>query len=269
VGAADGDDAGEVGHAVAVEDVVGGAGADIEDEHAVLALFLAGDHVAGGEAGEDDLVDVEVEAADDVEHVADALLVAVDGPVADLDALAAEVLGIGDDAAVDAVGTAELLHEDAAGGQFLALGEIADAAQVGGLDHVVGGLHVHGGFVVEALEVAAALGEEDDVDVLAGLALGLLEGAVGAVAGGAEVDDAALHDAAGGALAAADDGKLALVVFADEDGDFRGADFDGADVGRVRAHVWNRAGRWETGKRRAARRASDGRAGRPRRRARA
>jgi hypothetical protein len=105
-----------------------------------------------------------------------------------------------------------------------------------GADHVVGRLHVHRGLVVETLEVPAGLGEEDQVDALAGLALGQLQRTVGAFAGGLVVHHHALDDTARLALTAADDGEFAAGIFADKDGDLGGADFDGADEGGARTH---------------------------------
>ena len=54
--------------------------------------------------------------------------------------------------------------------------EVADGPDVGRIDHVVGRLHVHRRLIVEALQVAAGLGEEHDVDRLAGFALGTAAG---------------------------------------------------------------------------------------------
>ena len=190
--------------------------------------------MARGQAGEHQLVHLQVEALDDVDQVGEALLLAVDGPIADLQPVPDEVEGAaGDQAAVDAEGAADVVDDGAAEGQLLRLGELADRGDVAGLDEVVRGLHVDGGLVVEALEVAAALGEEDPADALAGVPLGLLEGGVRAVAGRTVVDHGALDDAAGGDLGAADDGEFLAGVLADDDGDLGGADLDGTDVVRA------------------------------------
>ena len=197
----------------------------------MLALLGGGDHVAGGEAGEHQLVDLQVEALDHVDQVREPLFLAVDGPVADLEPVADEVEGAArDEAAVDAEGAADVVDHGAAERELLGLGEFADRGDVAGLDEVVGRLHVDGGLVVEALEVAAALGEEDPADALAGVAFRLLEGGVRAVAGRAVIDHGALDDPAGGDLGAADDGQFAAGVLADEDGDLGCADLDGTDV---------------------------------------
>jgi hypothetical protein len=116
-------------------------------------------------------------------------------------------------------------------GQVLGLRQLADRADVVLLDHVVGRLHVERGLVVEALQVAARLGEVHVVDPLVGVALGELERAVGALGRGPVVDDRALDDAPRGALAAPDDDDLAAGVFADERGDLGGPDLDRPDEG--------------------------------------
>ncbi len=80
-------------HAVAVEDVVGRTRADVDRQNAVLPLLGRGHHVARGEAREDKLAHLEIAAADHVDVVRQALLLAVHRPVADLELLADEVLG--------------------------------------------------------------------------------------------------------------------------------------------------------------------------------
>jgi hypothetical protein len=85
--------------------------------------------------------------------------------------------------------------------------------------------------------VPARLGEVDVVDPLVRVALGDLQGAVGALGRGPVVDDGALDDAPRGAFAAADDDDLAAGVFADKRRDLGGADFDGPYEGGLRAHV--------------------------------
>src|SRR5208283_2483193 len=94
---------------------------------------------------------------------------------------------------------------------------------------VVGRLHVDRRLVVESVEVAPALREEDAVDALAGVALGLLYRGLGAVARLLEIGDGTLDHAAGLALAAADDGHLAPGILSDEGRDLGGADLNGAD----------------------------------------
>jgi hypothetical protein len=69
-------------------------------------------------------------------------------------------------------------------GQVLGLRQVADRADVVRLDHVVGRLHVDGRLVVEALQVAAGLGEVHVVDALVRVALGELEGVVRALGRG-------------------------------------------------------------------------------------
>ena len=75
-----------------------------------------------------------------------------------------------------------MVDDHPARGKLLGLGQVADGADVVAVDHVVGRVDVDRGLVVEALEVPAGLGEEDGVDPLPGLALGLLQRAVRAVA---------------------------------------------------------------------------------------
>jgi hypothetical protein len=113
---------------------------------------------------------------------------------------------------------------------------IADGANVVATNHVIGRFHIDGRFVVKAFEVAAGLREKNELDAFTGITLGEFEGAVGTVAGGFIVDHGTLDDATGGAFATTDDVEIAAVVFADESGDFRGADFDGTDEGRLRTH---------------------------------
>jgi hypothetical protein len=88
------------------------------------------------------------------------------------------------------------MHHHPAGRELLRLGEIADRADIVAVDHVVGRLYVNGGFVIKTFEVAAGLGEENEFDAFAGVALGEFEGAVGAVAGGFIIYDRAFDDAA-------------------------------------------------------------------------
>jgi hypothetical protein len=240
-------DARRVRRAVAVEHVVGRAGADIEHEHAVLALLEGRHHVARGQAREHQFAHFQIEAADHVDVVRQPLLLPVHGPVADLEPLAHEVFRQRrDQTSVDPKRPADVVHHRATLGELLRLREIAHGADIRRLDHVVGRLHVHRGLVVETLQMPAGLREKHEVDALAGIALRLLQRAVRALARGLVVDDAALDDAARGALAAADDRELAPVVFADEDADFGGADFNGADEGGSRAHSFGLG--WELGK---------------------
>ena len=115
--------------------------------------------------------------------------------------------------------------------------ELADRADVVPVDHVVGRLHVDRGVVVEPLQMPPRLGQVHALDPLAGVALGLLKGAVGAGAGRLVVHDRPLDDPAGGTLAKADDGQLAAGPLAHEGCHLGGADFDGTDECVLRAHV--------------------------------
>ncbi len=237
VAAADGDDPGRVGRAVAVEDVVGRPRTDVDREYAVLALLEARHHVAGREAREHELADLQVESPDHVDVVGEPLLLAVDRPVADLELLADQVFGRGrDQAAVDAERPADVVDHHPAQGQVLGLRQVADGPDVVHLDHVVGRFDVDGGLVVEALQVAARLGQVDVVDALVRVALGELERAVGALRGRPVVDDRALDDPPGRALPAPDDDDLAPRELADEGRDLRGPDFDRPDECVLRAH---------------------------------
>ena len=128
------------------------------------------------------------------------------------------------------------MHYHPAGRQLFGFSEITNGADVVATNHVVRRLHVHGGFVVEAIEVTAGLGEEDELNAFAGVALSKLEGTVRAIARRLVINDGALDHAAGSAFTAADDGELPAVIFADQSGDFRGADFYGTDETRLRAH---------------------------------
>jgi hypothetical protein len=235
--AADGNDASDPRIPVAVEDVVGGAAADVEHEHAVAALLVGGDHRAGGEAGEDDLVDLQVEAVDEMNAVGDLPLVAVDSPIADVELAAGEVLRIRHGLAIEAEGAAQVLHHGALGRELLAARQIAHGGDVVAVDEVVGARDVHGALVVETVEVRAGLGKVDAVDAGAGLALGGLDGRVRAIAGRLHVDDGALDHALRGAGAQADDVEAAAAgEFADEGRNLVGADFDCADDSVLRDH---------------------------------
>jgi hypothetical protein len=89
-----------------------------------------------------------------------------------------------------------------------------------------------------AFAMSASLSEIDLVDTRAGTLLGGHESAVGGFAGGLEVGDRALDDAARLTFADADDVKrAALGELADKDADFGGADFNGADELGSRNHV--------------------------------
>ena len=190
------DDARRVGRAVAVEHVVGRPRADVDRQHAVLALLHARDHVAGGEAREDKLAHLEVESPDDVDVVGEPLLLPVHGPVADLELLAHEVLRRRrNQPPVDPERPADVVDHHPAEREVLGLRQVADRPDVVHLDHVVGRLHVDGSLVVEPLEVAPGLRQVDMVDPLVGVALGDLEGVVGALGRGPVVDDRSLDHA--------------------------------------------------------------------------
>src|SRR5262249_316914 len=163
-----------VRRAVAIQYKIGRARADIDHEHAVLALLGRRHHVAGREAREDEFADVEIEAANHVDVIGEALFLAVHGPVTDIETLPAQILRTrGHEAAIDAKRAAQVVHDHAAGGQLLRAREIAHRPYIVAIDHVVGGLHAHGGLVVEALEVRAGLREVHVIHALAGFALGL------------------------------------------------------------------------------------------------
>jgi len=93
MGATDRDYARRVRDAVAIEHEIRGAGADVDGEHAVLALLGRGDHVARGEAREHEFANFEIKTADDVDVVGEALLLSVHVPVADFELSADEISG--------------------------------------------------------------------------------------------------------------------------------------------------------------------------------
>lgn len=186
--------------------------------------------MAGGQTGEDEFAHFQIKTADHVDVVRQALFLTVHGPVTHFEPLPHEIFRERrHDATVDAEGAADVVDHHAAVGEFFGFRKIADRADIVGLDHVVGRLHVDRGLVVKTFEVSAGLREIDILDAFAGVAFGLFERTVRALARGLVVDDAALDDAAGGALATTDDRELAAGILADEDGDFGGADFNGAD----------------------------------------
>ena len=129
-----------------------------------------------------------------------------------------------------------MVHDHAARWEIFGFGQIANGTNVFALDHVIGRFHVDGGFVVKAFEVPAGLGEKHQLDAFTRIAFGELEGAVGAFAGGLVIDDGALDDAARGAFTASDDREFTAIIFANESGDFGGADFDGTDEGGFGTH---------------------------------
>ncbi len=170
--------------------------------------------------------------------VGDLALLAMHGPVTGFEALANEVLGIGNIAPVETEGAAQVVNHHAALGEILRFGETADGVDVGRTDHVVDGGDVHRSLVIKTFEVSAGLGEIDLVDARAGALLGGHESAVRGLARGLEVGDRALDDAARLAFTDADDVKrAALRELADEDADLGGADFNGADELGSRNHV--------------------------------
>ena len=123
------------------------------------------------------------------------------------------------------------MHDCPSRRELLRLREVAHGADVARIDHIIQRLHGHRRLVVETLQMPTGLGEKHVVDALAGVPLRLLEGAVGAFAGRLVIDDTALDDPARGTLPAADDRELAPGVFANQDTDFGGTDFNGTEEG--------------------------------------
>ena len=157
-------------------------------------------------------------------------LLAVDGPVAGLEALTDEILRTARDiAAIEAEGPAQVPHDHPAGGELLVGGEPADRIDVLRTHHVVGRLHVHEGLVVETFEVRARLGEEHEVDALVGATLSLLDRGVDRLAGRLVVDYGTLDHPVRLALAKTDEIEGGAGVFSDENGGLGRADLDGTN----------------------------------------
>jgi hypothetical protein len=114
--------------------------------------------VPRSQARQDEFSDLQVESADHVDVVGEALFLAVHRPIADLELLAHEILGRGrHEAPVHPEGPADVVHHHPAQRKLLRLCQVAHRADVSQFDHVVGSLNVQGGLIVEPLKMAAGL----------------------------------------------------------------------------------------------------------------
>ena len=236
--AANREHAGVLDDAADIDDVIGGAAADVNDERAEFLLLVREQRERGGEAVEDDFVHLNLKAFDEADGVLEAVRVAVDDVDIHFEPRAEHPDGIGDAVlAVHKKMLADGVDDIVLGREIDGLGVFDDILNVVVGNLAVGGNHGMDAAVVEAADVAAGDAEINIADFRAGHVFGLDDGVPHVLLGLFRVHDFALADAARTRLAEADDVQRAVGgLFADHGADFRRANFQTDNDVRVVKH---------------------------------
>src|ERR1039458_7410997 len=157
-----------------IDDVIGRAAADVNDESAEFLLFVREERERRGEAIEDNFVHLNLKALDDADGVLEAVRVAVDDVDIYFEPRAEHPDGIGDAVlAIHEEVLADGVNNIVVGRDIDGLGVFDDILNVIVGNLAVGGNNGMDAAVVEAADVAAGDAEINIADFRAGHAFGL------------------------------------------------------------------------------------------------
>jgi hypothetical protein len=232
--AADSEDAGVFDDAFRVNDVFGGAAADVDDERAHFFLLIVEERKGAGEAAEDDVFDFELQAFDGADGILQAIEISVHDVDIDFDARAEHADGIVNAVlAVDEKMLANEMHDAIFGGEINRFGVADGVLHIFFHDLAIVAGDGMKAAIVEAAHVAAGDAEIDAADFGVGGLFGFDDGVANVFGGGGGVDDFAFAHAARTGLAEADDAEAAFgAEFADDGANFGGAYVQSNDEGR-------------------------------------
>ena len=175
--AADREHAGVLDDAVGIDDVIGRAAADVNDQRAEFLLLVRQQRERRGEAVEDDFVHLQLQAFDRADGILQAVGVAVDDVHIHFQARAQHADRVGDAVlAVHEKVLADGVDDVVFGGQIDRLGVLDHVLHVVLGNFAVGGDHRMHAAVVEAADVAAGHAEINVADFHVGHLLGLDNG---------------------------------------------------------------------------------------------
>ena len=175
--AADRQHAGVLDDAVGIDDVIGRAAADVNDQRAEFLLLVGQQRERRGEAVEDDFVHLQLQAFDEADGVLQAVGVAVDDVNVHFQPRAEHADGIGDAVlAVHEKMLADGVDDVVFRGQIDRLGVLDHVLHVVLGNFAVGGNHRMHAAIVEAADVAAGHAEINVADFHVGHLLGLDDG---------------------------------------------------------------------------------------------
>ncbi len=206
--ATDGENAGMRDGSVDVDDVIGGATADIEDEGTEVFLVLVEDDLGGGEGIDDDILDFDVGVADAAERVLNAGLDAVDDVEIGFEFVAEHADRVEDTFLfIDVVVLEDGVNEPILVGNADLLRTGFDILNVFLVDFAAVLRDLGNAAIVEGLDVGPGDGDPDAADLGVGFLLGFGDGFANTLDRSAEVDDLALADPGGFAFTDAQDAE--------------------------------------------------------------